>query len=322
MSRKTTRSGFTLIELLVVIAIIAILAAILFPVFAHAREKAKQASCASNEHQLGLAILQYVQDYDDKFPESNLTNAIGYSSPNPQQSNVYMVVEWGQANPWGWAGEIYSYVKSTGVYACPDDTDPKPTVSYEMNSNTLQQPLASLTAPASTVLLYENFGMTGYGLVDYALTTGTHWGAPISAGNPETSSADWSQTDDGILSNTNNTQWLGGTRSAGDLGNCGNIDFPNAWYDSTPGVGVHGNGSNFLAADGHVKYLAPQYVSPGPDQSQSASPYNYINANTPAVCPNTGYGGGFIYLTWWLPNGNAAGTNTLGTKYQMTFSIF
>ncbi len=60
-----SRSGFTLIELLVVIAIIAILAAILFPVFAKAREKARQTSCASNEKQIALGILQYVQDYDE-----------------------------------------------------------------------------------------------------------------------------------------------------------------------------------------------------------------------------------------------------------------
>ncbi|MGM0491630.1 MAG: DUF1559 domain-containing protein [Armatimonadota bacterium] len=64
----TRRSGFTLIELLVVIAIIAILAAILFPVFARAREKARQTSCLSNQKQIGLGIMMYVQDYDEKFP--------------------------------------------------------------------------------------------------------------------------------------------------------------------------------------------------------------------------------------------------------------
>jgi prepilin-type N-terminal cleavage/methylation domain-containing protein/prepilin-type processing-associated H-X9-DG protein len=94
------KSAFTLIELLVVIAIIAILAAILFPVFAKAREKARQASCASNEKQLGLGILQYVQDYDEVYPASNGGIATG---------------NWGQ--------QIYPYVKSTGVFACPDSTD-------------------------------------------------------------------------------------------------------------------------------------------------------------------------------------------------------
>ena len=66
---KPKQQGFTLIELLVVIAIIAILAAILFPVFAKAREKARQASCSSNEKQLGLGIIQYVQDNDEMFPQ-------------------------------------------------------------------------------------------------------------------------------------------------------------------------------------------------------------------------------------------------------------
>jgi len=73
------RSAFTLIELIVVIAIIAILAAILFPVFAQAREKARQTSCLSNERQLGLAVIQYVQDYDQTYPpggkETGLTRA-------------------------------------------------------------------------------------------------------------------------------------------------------------------------------------------------------------------------------------------------------
>src|ERR1700753_2397885 len=63
-----TRSGFTLIELLVVIAIIAILAAILFPVFAQAREKARQTTCVSNMKQIGLAVLMYANDYDEQLP--------------------------------------------------------------------------------------------------------------------------------------------------------------------------------------------------------------------------------------------------------------
>ena len=97
------RSAFTLIELLVVIAIIAILAAILFPVFAKAREKARQTTCLSNNKQLGLGFLQYYQDWDEKFPASGV-NLLGQ----------------------GWAGLIYPYVKSTGVYKCPDDSTPVP----------------------------------------------------------------------------------------------------------------------------------------------------------------------------------------------------
>src|SRR5580704_16672584 len=69
--------GFTLIELLVVIAIIAILAGILFPVFAQVRDKARAISCTSNEKQLGLAFLQYAQDYDETLPLANYVNSDG-----------------------------------------------------------------------------------------------------------------------------------------------------------------------------------------------------------------------------------------------------
>src|ERR1700758_2071511 len=94
--------GFTLIELLVVIAIIAILAAILFPVFAKVREKARQTSCLSNEKQLGLGITQYNQDYDELVPA-------GYFPTNQPPGQ-------------GWAGELYSYVKSKKVFLCPDES--------------------------------------------------------------------------------------------------------------------------------------------------------------------------------------------------------
>src|SRR5271155_883093 len=92
--------GFTLIELLVVIAIIAILAAILFPVFAKVREKARQTSCASNMKELGLAFAQYTEDYDETYPFAQDDHYIyGNSDPNPSE----------------WAQEIAPYVKSTAV---------------------------------------------------------------------------------------------------------------------------------------------------------------------------------------------------------------
>ncbi|MCE5237864.1 DUF1559 domain-containing protein [bacterium] len=93
------RRGFTLIELLVVIAIIAILAAILFPVFAKAREKARQSACQSNLKQLGLAILQYTQDYDEKMPL--------LAPYNPAGTQVYL-----QDN-------IAPYMKNTQLWQCP-----------------------------------------------------------------------------------------------------------------------------------------------------------------------------------------------------------
>ena len=102
---KTPRSAFTLIELLVVIAIIAILAAILFPVFARARENARRSSCQSNLKQIALGIKQYTQDYDERFP---------------------LVVTPSPATEPGWAYSIQPYLKSEQIFQCPSDTAPPP----------------------------------------------------------------------------------------------------------------------------------------------------------------------------------------------------
>jgi prepilin-type N-terminal cleavage/methylation domain-containing protein/prepilin-type processing-associated H-X9-DG protein len=107
MNRSQSRSGFTLIELLVVIAIIAILAAILFPVFAQAREKARAASCLSNTKQLGLGVVMYVQDYDETFPYWNWGNSWSGGSTTPNHFESL------------WFNAIYPYVKNAQVYACP-----------------------------------------------------------------------------------------------------------------------------------------------------------------------------------------------------------
>ncbi|MES2463690.1 MAG: DUF1559 domain-containing protein [Armatimonadota bacterium] len=100
-NRTGARYGFTLIELLVVIAIIAILAAILFPVFAQARDKARQTSCLSNLKQLGVAILSYSQDADEMFPVGTDT------------------VNWVNT---GWPIRLQPYCKSLGIFVCPSDS--------------------------------------------------------------------------------------------------------------------------------------------------------------------------------------------------------
>lgn len=120
-SGSATRKGFTLIELLVVIAIIAILAAILFPVFARAREKARQASCQSNLKQLGLAIVQYTNDYDGTYPRA-WVESTGWAT--------------GSGN---WMLDVQPYTKSLQVFRCPSDGG-KPTTwagiptSYAINA--------------------------------------------------------------------------------------------------------------------------------------------------------------------------------------------
>ncbi|BCM93517.1 hypothetical protein IAD21_05408 [Abditibacteriota bacterium] len=107
LNAKSQKLGFTLIELLVVIAIIAILAAILFPVFARARENARRASCQSNLKQIGLGIAQYTQDYDEKMPMSRTDNI------------VINGINTGQAP---WQVVIQPYVKSTQLFKCPSNT--------------------------------------------------------------------------------------------------------------------------------------------------------------------------------------------------------
>ena len=99
---RQTRKGFTLIELLVVIAIIAILAAILFPVFAQAREKARGISCLSNTKQIGTSFYMYVQDYDETTP------ALGGGSSTIS---------------WDWEYKLYPYTKNAQLYFCPDRSD-------------------------------------------------------------------------------------------------------------------------------------------------------------------------------------------------------
>src|SRR5687767_318905 len=106
MMRRTQRLGFTLIELLVVIAIIAILAAILFPVFAQAREKARMSACINNMKQIGTSLMMYAQDYDETLPHIRFHG--GGACPPGQRCYV-------------WKNAIRPYLKSLDVLACPSN---------------------------------------------------------------------------------------------------------------------------------------------------------------------------------------------------------
>jgi len=102
--RKKVVSGFTLIELLVVIAIIAILASILFPVFARARENARRSSCLNNLKQIGLGVMMYVQDYDETYPHCYLTNSVDGTTKY-------------------WTDMLEPYIKNTQVFICPSNAN-------------------------------------------------------------------------------------------------------------------------------------------------------------------------------------------------------
>jgi prepilin-type N-terminal cleavage/methylation domain-containing protein/prepilin-type processing-associated H-X9-DG protein len=217
LGRSRARKGFTLIELLVVIAIIAILAAILFPVFAQAREKARAIACLSNEKQIGLAEMQYTQDNNESFP------AISYC---------------GQ-----WASPIYPYLKSGNVFKCPDDPSTNPQeVTYSANivmqsyyGQTRGLNLSQCTAPASTVMILESPGG--------------------STNFNQGEAADYTTETDGF-------QNYCGTISL-KTGYMGNRNDPTQYRIPVQPLGWHTGGSNFLAMDGHAKWLHGEAVSSG-----------------------------------------------------------
>ncbi|MFP4250920.1 MAG: DUF1559 domain-containing protein [Armatimonadota bacterium] len=152
-----SRRGFTLIELLVVIAIIAILAAILFPVFARAREKARQTSCLSNLKQLGLGFMMYAQDYDEILPAVRADHKDSFLYPDGQQMQ----------NRGPWYITVYPYVNNIQVYDCPSTafkwngrwTHP---FDYAYNERVSRQPLAEFTAPAETLIVVDASGYEEY----------------------------------------------------------------------------------------------------------------------------------------------------------------
>jgi prepilin-type N-terminal cleavage/methylation domain-containing protein/prepilin-type processing-associated H-X9-DG protein len=280
-----SRRAFTLIELLVVIAIIAILAAILFPVFAQARDKARQISCTSNEKQLGLAFIQYVQDYDETWPATSLSpasavpNATAPSGTAGAQANQYGAV---------WSSEIYAYTKSTGLYKCPDDstgTDVVGNVDYvpvsyfvnsNFNSDNTPATIALMGAPASTVLLGECTGV---------VTNPTLDGAANLTADAFTDAA--GDGFDLIYSGGNTgAAYATGTLGNGIAGQTG-VAGDQAQHNKT--------GANYLFGDGHAKFLRPTQISPG------------VNAAAPTNV------GGFTA-------GAAAGTSGLGVSYVGTFS--
>lgn len=228
-------NGFTLIELLVVIAIIAILAAILFPVFAQARGKARQASCTSNQKQILLAILSYAQDYDEQLPPGNV--------PGPSGNTGYQNL----VEPYVKAGfpQGSQIGKSLSVFVCPDfsatDNGPanqsRPSSSYAVNRALMPAnaywpaspvPLARIQFAAQTVLLAE-----GQGYRYFTDGNDTGIGDSRASGQPVTS-------------------------------NIRTLFDANASYAIARAR--HNGGSNHGFSDGHVKWFrAPNrsYITPG-----------------------------------------------------------
>jgi prepilin-type N-terminal cleavage/methylation domain-containing protein/prepilin-type processing-associated H-X9-DG protein len=156
---QTSVTGFTLIELLVVIAIIALLAAILFPVFARARENARKASCLSNLKQLGLGFTQYLQDYDGRFPGAAQYQKWGNGGHWVAGTNGQSLTDGsGNYTPGQTVdtanGAIFPYVKSTQIFICPSNKDARQKLlSYTMNCAINGAMDASITESSSIILL-------------------------------------------------------------------------------------------------------------------------------------------------------------------------
>jgi len=259
-----TRKAFTLIELLVVIAIIAILAAILFPVFAQVREKARQISCTSNEKQMGLGILQYVEDYDETFPMSQYYDTSG--NPIDWPEAIYPYVKNGQGAVY--ASGATEHNGQGGIFACP---------SFPVNqaenygiSNCISR-LGAPNVPTTATIGAVDAPSNEVALVEKgAASTADGSGGP----NFETDQPYWA----GYIACTG----TGGTCTANDLAtlpeNHNDLAFD---FDEAPNSGPHSAAAvpypwpgvmpryrhqthtNVLFIDGHVKAIAKGQLSWG-----------------------------------------------------------
>jgi prepilin-type N-terminal cleavage/methylation domain-containing protein/prepilin-type processing-associated H-X9-DG protein len=261
-----TRRAFTLIELLVVIAIIAILAAILFPVFAQAREKARQSSCASNEKQLGLAIIQYTSDYDGTFP-------IGWNQ--------------GEYINGAWPIRIAPYVKNLGVFVCPSDAKGGEAswagikASYAANgyisTNSYPFPLQGPMGFQGTGFI-DNVSLNDSQIVRSAesiLLTEKHSAAADNLPDPDGQNPPLGNTT-GMTSRSviggDPMSWAGWAYAPLiPNGSRAEAKYPNG---KNGGVSVHGGQmANFLFCDGHVKAMKPDQTNPqtGANDTEKAS---------------------------------------------------
>jgi len=239
---KRAWNGFTLIELLVVVAIISLLAAILFPVFARARENARRASCMSNLKQMGLAVMQYAQDNDEHYPSNSMSSGV-----TPPDGRYWT----GGSTTWYWPQIIYPYSKSVQLFYCPSSPDGSATNpayhNYGANVSVLNTPsdgtlplsLAAVVAPATTYMLMD--------------------------------SGSFRLTSTWVLGLSSTNYYLPGSGASGSV-----CTSSNAISQSDCETGRHFGGVNMAFADGHVKWLKSSVVV-----TQAQLNYNHRYDSTP-----------------------------------------
>ncbi len=248
--RNNVKRGFTLIELLVVIAIIAILAAILFPVFARARENARKSSCQNNLKQLALGFKQYINDFDERYPLVASTVGTGGSG----------------TPPYGWADSLQPYIKNTQVYQCPSDAAEGADLStdagytdYWYNRNFVRH----IPRAAAAIVTGANESMLGSSSQtiiagDGGSSQGTNTGSAryaICGNGTDNVTAQGSIPTTGLPAFSDN----GAAPTAATESACGAVAVPSvstgASYGTYPAAVLHLDGANFAFSDGHVKWL-------------------------------------------------------------------
>ncbi len=251
--------GFTLIELLVVIAIIAILAAILFPVFQKVRENARKASCQSNLKQIGLGLIQYSQDNDELLCSAWLGQG-GYQASDSNPASI----------KYKWMDMIYPFVKSTGVFHCPDDSGSSVTGIAGKATGTYipYQQLGTPGIPTPNDQYYGSYAMNSF-----------NWGGSypnIGPGNNTTgigtayliaslkspASTVWvTDSDGGYQADCQTNSMVLGTTGTMPNANCTVQGAPNL-IDDDVFLARHGAPDliNTLYCDGHVKSVRPSYL--------------------------------------------------------------